>query len=326
VKEMAPWEWMMEDQVFGVQHPDTGELGFVSVMGNLGEHLAIALYLGAEGLYGLFTMEECEEEDIAWVLYTIPQLQLSFGNRDCVDTRERKLMDALNLKFRGRQSWPKFRSFQPGCLPWYLEASEAGFLLVALEQLLDVAPRLLHDDGFLEMEDEETFLVRVGSHQNGDVLWEDREMRVAPPEIVLRALWDSELLNKLAALPRVGNRLEVDFFLMPTPIQESQALRPYLPHCLFIVEQESGLIMGQDMLDPFPSLNNMREKAPLRFADILVRLEVLPEVLYVRAGWFADFLAALFRDVPCNVIPSKRLRSLDTAKEEFIGFLSGGSF
>jgi hypothetical protein len=35
VKEVAPWEWMTETDVFGVQEPETGELGFVSIMGML---------------------------------------------------------------------------------------------------------------------------------------------------------------------------------------------------------------------------------------------------------------------------------------------------
>ena len=38
VKELAPSEWMFEDAVFGVQDPETGKLGFVSVMGQVGEH------------------------------------------------------------------------------------------------------------------------------------------------------------------------------------------------------------------------------------------------------------------------------------------------
>jgi hypothetical protein len=30
-KEIAPWEWMAETDVFGVQDPERGEIGFVSV-------------------------------------------------------------------------------------------------------------------------------------------------------------------------------------------------------------------------------------------------------------------------------------------------------
>jgi len=56
VKEMAPWEWMMEDEVFGVQNPETDEIGFVSVMGAGGKHFAISVYPGAEALYDFLTL------------------------------------------------------------------------------------------------------------------------------------------------------------------------------------------------------------------------------------------------------------------------------
>jgi len=42
VKKLAPWLWMEETDVFGVASPDTSELGFVSVMGNIGEYEAVA--------------------------------------------------------------------------------------------------------------------------------------------------------------------------------------------------------------------------------------------------------------------------------------------
>src|SRR5215216_6837141 len=44
VKELAPWEWMTETDVFGVQDPETEEIGFVNVMGMLGEHFGVSLY------------------------------------------------------------------------------------------------------------------------------------------------------------------------------------------------------------------------------------------------------------------------------------------
>ena len=44
VKELAPWEWMYEDQIFGVQNPEAEEIGFVSIMGIAGEHFGISFY------------------------------------------------------------------------------------------------------------------------------------------------------------------------------------------------------------------------------------------------------------------------------------------
>jgi hypothetical protein len=36
-KEAAPWEWMIEDEIFGVQNPESKEVGYCSIMGMAGE-------------------------------------------------------------------------------------------------------------------------------------------------------------------------------------------------------------------------------------------------------------------------------------------------
>src|SRR5437868_12839826 len=57
VHEMAPWEWMQEADVFGVEDPEGGEIQFVSVMGALGEHFAVALYPGAWALSQFWALQ-----------------------------------------------------------------------------------------------------------------------------------------------------------------------------------------------------------------------------------------------------------------------------
>jgi len=58
IKQLAPWEYMYEDDLFGIQIPETDQLVFVSVMGNLGEHLSIAVYLGKKGFDGFWAMQD----------------------------------------------------------------------------------------------------------------------------------------------------------------------------------------------------------------------------------------------------------------------------
>ena len=151
VKELAPWGWMTEADVFGVQNPETDELGFVSVMGMLGEHYAMSLYLGPKGLYEFWEFEEIGHLASPEGLLEIPQLQASFENRDELHKKDREVIKGLGLKFRGRHAWPMFRSYRPGFAPWFLEAEEARFLRYALDQLVDVAPRFREDPSLLEL-------------------------------------------------------------------------------------------------------------------------------------------------------------------------------
>ena len=43
IKQLTPWDWMDEDEISGIMHPETGEIGFISVMGALGEHPAVGV-------------------------------------------------------------------------------------------------------------------------------------------------------------------------------------------------------------------------------------------------------------------------------------------
>ena len=85
--DLAPWEWMSEVQVIELRHPETGESGYISIIGGNGEHLCLALYLGEEALHRFNLMQEAEFEGIhlgradqmALILES-RQIQLSFGN------------------------------------------------------------------------------------------------------------------------------------------------------------------------------------------------------------------------------------------------------
>lgn len=95
VKDLAPWQWMSETDLFGVQDPETGEVYYVSVMGELGEHFAVAAYPGAEGLNGFWTMNQGILEQSPEVFVLIPQLQASFEDRSTLSEQDRQLIKAL---------------------------------------------------------------------------------------------------------------------------------------------------------------------------------------------------------------------------------------
>ena len=178
VKEMAPWDWMYESDVFAVQDPENQEFYFVSVMGNLGEHLSIAVYLGVRAYDRLLTFAENAESETGEELLEIARLQASFEDRDQLTTQDRNTIKELGLKFRGKMAWPLFRSYRAGFAPWLLEAHEARILTLALEQLLDVAPRF-GDEEIDFPEESGVFLTRI---QAADGNWQERIVSIPPAE------------------------------------------------------------------------------------------------------------------------------------------------
>ena len=194
IKALAPWQWMQETDVFGVEDPDTGEIGFVSVMGNVGEYEAVGVYPGAEGLYGFidFQLDPSASPDR---LIEIPQIQLSFSEPKFLEKRDRELLKGVGLKFTG--SKPLFRSYRPGFLPWFITLKEARLLIHALSQTLEMAKRFAEESITFPSNGDsggdgetEPFLVRVSRKEDTEprrpsspsrLVWEDQIKRIPRP-------------------------------------------------------------------------------------------------------------------------------------------------
>ncbi len=106
---------MWDSDIFGVQNPETGEIGYCCIMGMLGEHYALALYLGTEGLEGYLKTRSGEFSPDN-VLHIQKCLMVSFEDRKFLKKQDLTTIKELNLKFRGRNEWPLFRSYLPGML------------------------------------------------------------------------------------------------------------------------------------------------------------------------------------------------------------------
>jgi hypothetical protein len=318
VKELAPWEWMAEDDLFGVQDPETDELGFVSVMGALGEHYSVAVYLGPRALYDFLVIEEAGDMVPAESILEVPQLQVSFEDRNILRDQDRQIIKQLGLKFRGRNAWPMFRSYRPGFFPWYLEADEIRFLAVALEQVLDVTPRFREDPALLETDDQ-CYLVRAPRRKGKSVTWEDRVVDVPPPERPpIRLAMDIPLLEKLKQLPGGESRIEMDFFMFPVPFQEEKGTRPQFSYMLLTVEAQSGFVLGSELLNPEPTLENMWGQVPLYAVRHFAKLGIVPKEVSVRSGLLFQLLKPLAEELRFKLKPSRRLRTLDNAKESLL--------
>lgn len=318
VKEIAPWEWMEEIDIFGVQDPETEESGFVSVMGMLGEHLSLAVYLGPEGLYGFWEFQQMGSSAPAEALLEIPHLHASFEDRNELTQKDRDLIKELGLKFRGRQAWPMFRSHRPGFHPWYLEVAEARFLTHTLEQAVEVALRFKEDPALLPASDEDRYLVRMPREDAGALVWEDRVQTVSPPEPrPIAVTMDVDVLEEVSRLPRSRHTLEMDFSIVPARIGE-RGERPYFPYLLLVVEIRSGLVLGSEFLAPEPDLGEMWGAIPAKLVDRFAEMGFVPRRIKVRSSLLYQLLQPLAEELGFKVASTPILRNLDQVKESFL--------
>jgi len=322
LKETAPWQWMEEVDIFGVQDPETGELGFVSIMGLLGEHYALALYRGAEGLSRFWDYQEAASTMPPEELLNIPNMQASFEDRGELFDRDRAQIKELGLKYRGRNAWPMFRDYSPGYCPWYLEPAQVRFLTHATEQAVEVALRFKQDRIVVNLPDEDTYLVRVPRQEAGALVWEDQVMAIpyVEPEGI-RIVIDRGALEAARRLPRSGLKLEADLFMFPGCIGE-RGERPYYAYNLLVVESQRGLIIGTELLDPRPGLAAMRGLAAPKLLALLIALGRLPARVAVANELLFHLLQPLGAELGFQVGVGP-VPALDEAKESMIGRLLG---
>ena len=66
-RDIEPWEWMSDTDVFGVQNPENGEIGYCCVLGELGEVLGLVNTGPSRDADGLSSTIEI------WAIYVAPE-------------------------------------------------------------------------------------------------------------------------------------------------------------------------------------------------------------------------------------------------------------
>lgn len=322
VKKLAPWEWMKETDVFGIQHPETAELGFVSVMGMLGEYYAVAFYLGPAALYDLMDLQDAGSSGFPGKILEIPQLQASFSDRQGLQKEDHEIIKQLGLRFRGKSAWPCFRSHQPGCMPWLIDAEEARLLTWALEQTLEIAPRFKETPALLNLADAESYLVRILEKGESESIWRDQVMRIPRPEPESIALdLDEEFLESLTHLTKARQDIEIDVFMFPSPVrEEASSPRPFFPYVVLLVSAQNGMVLGTEMLSPLPSLKAMRGSIPAKIFTTFKKLGILPERILVSSDVLFDLLEPVAQNLDVKLRRTRKLKNLEQVKQSMFQY------
>lgn len=317
VKQLKPWQWMEETDVIGIENPDTREIGFISVMGSVGEYEAVALYLGAEGFHGFI---DFEDDDFATVdrVVELPHLQAAFSERKYLEKWDRDLIKQQGMKLTAAGSWPMIRSYRPGYLPWFVTLTEARFLIHALSQALDVATRVrdeaqpFHPTGRVE---KDGYLMRVSRKTESELIWEDQVWQIPRPKVEpIRAIVDGMVLEQLKRIPLSGLELEADLFLTPGSIGKP-GQRPLALYLLMVADSDSGFILGADPMTAESSLAAMRASIPNSLAKLLLHNRVVPRRLMVRSKWLRNLLKTFTQSLNVELKHSDELPSIDEAAD-----------
>ena len=321
--KMAPWKWMQDHQIFGVKNPQSGEIGYCVVLGNIKEVFALLVYEGAEGYAGHLRMQSGEVHAGHHHLTEFQKAMIaSFENRGDLQREDKAVIKAIGLELKGRKAFPLFRYYQPGFFPWHLTASQALFLTIALEQALDVLPRVQMNPALFPPEEENRHLVRVAAVCKAGWDWHD-EILPAPAiteKDYSRLPVDEVGTERIRQKKPIGKKIwEIGYFYMPAPVCEKKGDKPYFPRAMMVVEQESGMILNMQMEGPTDHPQAFRQ----HFMNLLETAALLPAGILVDHKEAAAIISPIAERLKISLRQVEELPYFDEAYQALTGeFLS----
>jgi len=309
-RDLSPWEWMHDGDIFGVQDPESGEIGYCCIMGNAGEVFALGVYPGDEGFktYLLLVNQPDEltlEDQVALGLNQI-LLKVEFVDRAELTEQDLKQIKALGLRFRGRNQWVQAHSHLPGAPGWPINVEQARRLTHALRQACDVAVRYVEDEGVLYGKGNK-MLLRVPKQKEGQLVWQDRYVankgyNVTPFPVIE----PSPALVKKAQkeLKRGKGAILFLFQYMRNQVKGDDGL-PFIPRLALWISYPGGMIVSMDML----SREDGPEKLEASFFKLIHEMGFIPQQIAVNSVMGNKALSLLAEELGIELMlaPEERI-------------------
>ncbi len=313
-RQLSCWQWMSDEHIFGVRNPDSGEIGYCCVIGNLGEELGLIVYTGSDGLASYHCiLNNHNSADQFEVFIAQKCLSVTYDRKDALEKEDIVIIDDLGLSFGGARAYPAFRNMSPGYFPWFLAAADADFLRIALDQARDVCLRCKNDGDLLTPPQPGHYLVRERKSGGSDPLWTDQwlppDPQPAGPEIPPT---DEVRLARLKTqLNPARTTWEFSYAFENMPVRESG--RPYFPLVLLIADAHSGLILNSVTTAPDAYQRHLADY----FLTTVEKTGSYPQELLVEKDEAMAFLLQAAKHLGIKLTRVKRCKESAKARKEF---------
>ncbi|WP_106496585.1 plasmid pRiA4b ORF-3 family protein [Lentibacillus sp. Marseille-P4043] len=251
--KMKPWNYMDDNQIFAVVDPVSKERLFCSVLGAGDETFGLAIYVGKAGYTALLDIMEGAVDDFDIVLKQ-RSLLVTFEDREDLEKDDYQLIKTYDIPFRGRKTWPEFRSFKPGFVPWYIDDEEARMMNVVLGQAIEVCNEIKAGLEIPDVYEDEQVLTKVPKKADDDnyvfdtqilsLEWyEDNEAEETQLSI---SEFDLKRIQKFSKVMPITVEFSMQYLSMP--VQDEDSGRGVFPLFVVAADHDQGLVFYQNLL------------------------------------------------------------------------------
>lgn len=251
IKEMKPWEkfWDMDLIAVGAEAPD--DTTFYSILGRGNECYGVAVYEGYEALnsFLMLTMQESLNLSPEYAMFNQKNLTCYWGNREELTEKQRKIIKELGYRYRGKNQWLYFLSFEPGYYPYQLDQDEV-IRMTEHFQNLERALKVYEERNIqVNFHDSNMFYLEFNDKQEVKTA-EERPLPFTSVAFGRLEITNKALIGELKAAPKSNLILEADVGMLGAAVSDKKYDRPANPPMCLIGEASTGFILRYEMQEP----------------------------------------------------------------------------
>jgi hypothetical protein len=312
LRQLAPWKWMREEHVFGIEDPASGARVWLYVS----SAPALCAYWGDEGFEFLQRLQS-GKMDFEEERYDSTNLMLVYQEDPSFPMPGRVRPRGPGSRDPNAKLYPILVRQNEGAPAHFPNPEDPQHMACWIEQLLDLAPRVRSNPELLNPQSEEGLLLRVcpsGTWTDTRVPAPVLHKRVAPAP-------NRELVDRLRArCPRPSGVVEFDVFHVPLLFREKRDPRPWCPVAVLVVDADDGSILHLNLV---PSRSRWHH-AQLELEAWMERSGQIPaEIRVLRTAWM-DSLEPLAQGLGCRLSWHRELALLAEAREDLVHHLLHG--
>lgn len=331
-KKQKLWKELLESEVLGISMDD-GAAGYITILGQNGEHNALVLYMGESGAACLYRLTHANfmflsEREFREIAMSNDCIQCALESKGMLfdDEREqvRAYAKAHGIRLAGKNAFPHFVRYRPDHIPWRLtDPAEQHYLEQALEAALYIADILKNPQSQAEREEAQRLLDFLESgdvpcfRKENDQWVMDEERMESPvdyhPEYPVPSIANELLLARLKRKKQSG-RLLIDVVRFVEAVQEDSEA-PYFPYFIMALDP------GTDTLVETKQTRHLERGAQILLEDFtqaLIDRGGYPKEILVMNDRSEAFLKEFCRSMKIRLTRKDSLPELEEAEDGFL--------
>lgn len=312
--EIAPWEYLSEDQLLFVEDEAYPDPHVCTVMGAGGEAAGLLVFPGKEGYNFLRRVHSGEMQDSGDYLAGNRSLTVHYNPKRAVSAADKQMLKAVGYKSKSGELIPEFRSLRPGYLPWFINQSEGLTLNLCVAAMLELLDHVNTDPDANPWPDDRTYplITKTGI--------ESYQPSVEPEPLPRPGAFDGEQLRKLMAVgTKSAGAIEVDFMTVPVAVG-AQDERPAALRMAISADAQSGFAYPPEAVGPETYEGDALTAAVL---GAIKSAKGVPGIIFVRNAEHQAMLRALAQEIGATLKVSRELPAVSSLKSSLRAHFGG---